>query len=198
MSTDAISFYASNTPPLPVRRFTVEEYHRLGEIGVLTPDDRVELLEGWIVEKMNRRPGHGFVVGALNQWQQQSLPEGFVGRCQLPITTERSEPEPDLAVVTGDHKDYRQRHPSGHDCRLLIEVSDTSVERDRAKANIYSTSGVEEYWIVNIAERQLEQYLLPGATAYEKSNVLDMSDTIALQIGASVLCLDLLQLLSDK
>ena len=57
--TTAISFATNETPPLPIHRFTVEQYHRLGDLGVLTPEDRVELLEGWIVRKMYQKPRHG-------------------------------------------------------------------------------------------------------------------------------------------
>ncbi|MCA9193424.1 MAG: hypothetical protein KDB03_16745 [Planctomycetales bacterium] len=81
-------------PPLPLRRFTVAQYHQLGELGVLTPEDDVELLEGWIVEKMNQRPIHGFIVRILNEILLKDLPAGWLCQCQLPITTQRSEPEP--------------------------------------------------------------------------------------------------------
>ena len=88
-------------PPLPLHRFSVEEYHQLGELGVLSPDDRVELLEGWIVEKLNQRPIHGFIVRFLSEWFQSRLPSGYIAQCQLPISTQRSEPEPDVAIVAG-------------------------------------------------------------------------------------------------
>ncbi len=79
-------------------------------------------------------------------------------RCQLPVTTERSEPEPDLAIVQGSHGDYRYQHPVGAQCRLLVEVADKSLEKDRAKAAIYRAAGVQEYWIVNIAEKCVERF----------------------------------------
>ena len=96
MSTSSISFNSSNPPPLPIHRFTVEEYHRLGELGVLQPEHRVELLEGWIVEKMNQRPAHGFVVRMLDNWLQSNVPEGWITQCQLPITLADSEPDQTL------------------------------------------------------------------------------------------------------
>ena len=91
MSITTISFHSSQAPPLPIHRFSVEEYHRLGELGLLTPENRVELLEGWIVEKMNQRPAHGYVVGVLTQWLPNHLADGWIARCQLPITLEASE-----------------------------------------------------------------------------------------------------------
>ncbi len=154
-----INLNSEFAPPLPIRKFTVAQYHQLGELGVLTPEDRVELLEGWIIEKMNHGHAHGFVVQFLSIWLNSQLPHGCICRCQLPITTQRSEPEPDLAVVRGCITDFRDRHPSGNDCRLLIEVADTSLQKDRAKAAIYFSAGVEEYWIVNLEKKQLEYYL---------------------------------------
>jgi Uma2 family endonuclease len=153
-----LEFTSPLAPPLPLLRFSVAQYHMLGELGVLTPEDKVELLEGWIVEKRNQRPVHGYFVGFLSQWFQSCIPEGYIMRCQLPITTERSEPEPDIAIVSGGHHDFRNSHPSGKDCRLVIEVSDTSLDKDRAKAAIYESSGVDEYWIVNINGKCIEQY----------------------------------------
>jgi Uma2 family endonuclease len=157
MSTQ-LSLTTPIAPPLPLHKFTVEEYHRLSEIGVLTPEDKVELLEGWIVEKMNQRPIHGFIVAFLTELFQNHLPKQYKLRCQLPITTERSEPEPDIAIIRGVHEAFRTRHPGGQDCRLIIEVADTSLDKDRAKTSIYREAGVREYWIVNIGEACVERY----------------------------------------
>lgn len=146
-------------PPLQLHRFSVEQYHRLGEMGVLTPEDKVELLEGWIAAKMNQRPVHGYIVGLLNELFVRQLPPGWICRCQLPITTERSEPEPDIAIVQGMQVDYRDGHPSGTRCRLIIEVADTSLDKDRLKAAIYCSAGVPEYWIVNINAKCVERFV---------------------------------------
>ncbi len=177
-------------PPLPLRRFSVAQYRRLGELGMLTPEDKVELLEGWIVEKMNQRPVHGFLVGLLSEWFQSRLPGGYILRCQLPITTQRSEPEPDIAIVAGVHQDYRDRHPSGTDCRLVIEVADSTIERDRAKAAIYHSAGVEEYWIVNVGSQCIERYLLAESTALQPI-VLAKDAKVELNIADIELVFDL-------
>lgn len=182
--------YSQLAPPLPLRRFSVAQYRRLGELGVLTPEDKVELLEGWIVEKMNQRPVHGYLVGLLSEWFQSRLPGGYIVRCQLPITTQRSEPEPDIAIVSGIHQDYRDRHPAGTDCRLVIEVADTSVERDRAKAAIYQSAGVEEYWIVNVGTQSIERYLLNTSSELQPISVAKDAQ-VAIDIAGTELIFEL-------
>lgn len=186
MSTQLV-LNSSLAPPLPLRKFTVAQYRQLGELGVLTAEDRVELLEGWIVEKMNQRPIHGFIVRLLNELFQRELPEGWLCQCQLPITTERSEPEPDLAIVHGSHTDFRARHPSGADCRLVIEVADTSLEKDRSKAAIYQEAGVEEYWIVNVSEQVVERYDFSQAS----SVATKCTDQVSAVIGGKELVVQL-------
>lgn len=187
----AISFDAGVTPVLPIHRFSVDQYHRLGEVGVLTPEDRVELLEGWIVQKMNHRPVHGFVIRLINEWLQRELPDGWLCQCQLPITTARSEPEPDIAVIKGRHQDFRDRHPGGSDCRLLIEVADTSVHRDREKAAIYRDAGVAEYWIINLAEKQLERYQFSCDEIESQPIVIATNETVTTNIDKKSLTLEL-------
>lgn len=186
-------------PLLPIHRFTIEQYHQMGALGVLTAEDRVELLEGLIVEKMNQRPIHGFIVGLLNEWFQQKLSPGWIVRCQLPITAHRSEPEPDLAILKGTHADFRDKHPIGSNCRLVIEVADTSLDKDRAKATIYREAGVEEYWIINVPDRSLERYLF-SATQPHESQIAELQTfhapgSVSLKIADTDLVLELKEVL---
>jgi Uma2 family endonuclease len=189
--TMQLEFNSPLAPPLPLRRFSVEQYHQLGALGVLTSEDRVELLEGWIVEKMNQRPIHGYIVRLLSEWFQGRLPSGFIMQCQLPITTQRSEPEPDIAIVKGVHHDFRDQHPSGGDCRLVIEVADTSVERDRAKAWIYESAGVEEYWLVNIHSHSVERYRFLESELEQQPSILAADAKLAFRLTDMELVLDL-------
>ncbi len=182
----AISLGDPLAPPLPIHQFTVEQYHRLGELGLLTPEDRVELLEGWIVGKMNHRPVHGFIIRLLNEFFLDGLPNGWLCQCQLPSTTERSEPEPDLAILKGGHSEFRHKHPSGTDCRLVIEVADNSLDRYRAKANIYRDAGVQEYWIINVGEKVLERFVF-STTHRVEPQVIQASEAVSLSIGDAVL-----------
>jgi Uma2 family endonuclease len=150
-------------PPLPVRRFTVQEYHRLIAAGVLGEDEDVELLEGWIVPKMARTPTHdGMVSTVMLDVLTPRLPEGWFCRGQSAITTAESEPEPDIAVVRGATRDYLARHPGPADMALVVEVSDSSLQRDRFyKGRIYATAAIPVYAIINLLDRQVEIYTDP-------------------------------------
>jgi Uma2 family endonuclease len=145
-------------PQAALRRFSVDEYHRMIETGVLGEDDNVELLEGWIISKMSRNPPHDVCVGLAQDVLQKQLPRGFHLRIQTAITTKDSEPEPDIALVRGTRRDYASHHPSRGDVELVIEVAETSIERDRRKAQLYARSRIPRYWIVNIADRVVEVY----------------------------------------
>ena len=189
-----LEFSSPLAPPLPLLRFSVAQYHMLGDLGVLTPEDKVELLEGWIVENRNQRSVHGYFVGMLSEWFQNRVPEGYIVRCQLPITTERSEPEPDIAIVSGGHHDYRNSHPTGNDCRLIIEVSDTSLDKDRAKASIYQSSGANEYWIVNIGGKCIEQYRFSKSSDILSPVIVASEMQAMIQINGQELILPLSEL----
>ncbi|SRR6266540_2846220 len=159
--TDPVEF--GIPPPIPIRRFTVEEYQRLGEVGVLTGDDRVELLEGWIVGKMIHNPRHDATVDRANETITGRLPPGWRVRVQCSVTTGDSEPEPDLSVVRGPAERYVARHPQADKAALLIEVADTSLTRDRDfKGRIYARARVHVYWIINLIEDQIEVYTDPA------------------------------------
>jgi Uma2 family endonuclease len=149
------------------RRFSVLEYHRLIELGMLTEDDNLELLDGYVVHKLSRTPPHDAAIQkALKRWVRL-LPPGWDLRVQSAITLSESEPEPDFAVVRGDETAYLTRHPHAADIGLVVEVSDTTLPGDRDdKGRIYAQAGIPCYWIVNINDRQVEVYTAPsGAVA---------------------------------
>jgi Uma2 family endonuclease len=145
-------------PPVPVRRFTVDEYHQMIDAGILGEDDNVELLDGWIVPKMPRKPIHDAVISwIINRRIAPRLANGWFCRGQSAITTAVSEPEPDIAVVRGSELDYTTRHPGPADMALVIEVGDSSLPRDRSlKGRIYAAAAVPVYWIINLVDRQVE------------------------------------------
>jgi Uma2 family endonuclease len=165
------------------RRFTVPEYHRLIESGVLTKDDRLELLEGWLVRKSAENPPHDSAIQLAQEAIGPLLPPDWRIRVQSAITLSDSEPEPDLAVVRGNARSYAVVHPRAADIGLLIESSDTTLAGDRFdKGRIYARAGIVLYWIINLCDRQVETYAQPSgpgaAPAY--------ADRAIYQIGASV------------
>jgi len=150
-------------PPVPVRRFTVDEYHQMIQAGILGEDDAVELLEGWIVPKMGRSPAHDAMISVImDDVLVARLPKRWFCRVKSGMTTATSEPEPDIAVVRGFELDYLTRHPGPADMALVIEVADSSLSRDRSlKGRIYAAAAVPVYWIINLVDGQVEVYTDP-------------------------------------
>lgn len=167
MSTVSIEPAAWETPQFPVRRFTVEEYHRLGELGLLSEDDRIELIEGLLVPKMNRSPLHDVALGMLQKRLTALLPSAWETRSQMAITTADSEPEPDIVVVRGPLDRYRFQHPHPEEIALVVEVSETSLLRDRRKARMCARAGIGCYWIVNLRDNCVEVHTDPRTTVAE-------------------------------
>ena len=155
----------ANLPLLGVtagfRRFSVPEYHHLCELGILTEDDNLELLEGYLVHKMTRNAPHDGTLHRLLRFLSRMVPDEWEVRCQAAVTLSDSEPEPDLAIVRRG-TNYRLQHPAPADIALVIEVSDSSLDGDRAdKCRIYARAGVPIYWIVNLVDEQIEVYSSP-------------------------------------
>lgn len=188
-------------PPMPVRKFTVAEYHRMIDAGILTEDDNVELLEGWIVPKMARKPPHDGTVQVTNNAVVSALPAGWTVRTQCAITTSDSEPEPDLAIVRGNERTYMHRHPQPPDIGTLIEVSDATLGEDRRdKGRLYAHAQLPCHWIVNLKDGWVEVYTDPDSSAatphYRNRKDYHRGDTVPLildgQVVASLLVDDLL------
>jgi hypothetical protein len=155
--------------PLWVRRWTVAEYHEMIELGFLTPDDRVELLEGWIVNKMSQNPPHRSSVGRVVKRIARVLPDAWTMSVQGPITLSDSEPEPDITLARGDEEVYDTRHPEPADIGVLIEVGDSTVLDDRRyKGILYAQEKVPEFWLINIPARKVEAYTKPRGGKYQK------------------------------
>ncbi len=161
-STSPVQVSQSTFMTSSLRRFTVDEYHRLIAAEILTEDDAVELLEGWIVLKMSRNPPHDVCIELMGEALRSRLPAGWRLRTHCAITTDDSEPEPDFAVVRGDPRSRRARHPGWQELGLVVEVADSTLSRDRIdKARLYARAGIVLYWIVNLVERQVEVYSDP-------------------------------------
>jgi Uma2 family endonuclease len=149
----------------PGNPISVPQYHQMIASGILTEDDPVELLEGFLVAKMPKYPPHCYSVATiLDILYALNLP-GYAIRSQDPITTSDSEPEPDICIVRGTRKDFATRDPGPNDSALLIEVADSSLAHDRGlKKRVYARAEVPAFWIVNLDQRQVEVYSQPFET----------------------------------
>jgi Uma2 family endonuclease len=151
-------------PTLPVRRYTLDEYHHLIETGFFREDDRIELLNGWIVAKMGINPPHASAVTRLSRRLARLLGEPWLVREQSSITIRPSdsEPEPDITVVPGPEDAYDSHHPYPKEIALLVEVADSSLAEDRGeKLRTYADAHIGVYWIVNLVDRRVEVYTQP-------------------------------------
>jgi Uma2 family endonuclease len=157
-----MSATALKMPPEPTWPISVARYHKMIAAGVLTEEDQVELLEGWILPKMPKNPPHVFAVETLIEiFLRLNLTDYFI-RGQNPVTTTDSEPEPDVCIVRGSRRDFLKRHPRPKDAALVVEVAESSIARDRGlKKRIYARALAPVYWIVNLEERQIEVYSEP-------------------------------------
>lgn len=142
-----------------LRRWTLGEYHRMVEVGILTTDDKVELLDGYVVLKMPQNRPHRSSLFRLVNRLPARLPAGWSFLSQCPVAVSGQEPEPDGAIVRGADSDYDDRDVTAADVAVLIEVADSSLGQDRgAKRRMYAIAGVPIYWVVNVTDRQIEVY----------------------------------------
>ncbi len=155
-------------------RFTVAEYYRMAETGVLRPDARVELLNGEIIDMSPIGPFHGGVTNYLTDAFSAAAKGRWKLSVQNPIRlNDHSEPQPDLALLRPAPDFYRRRHPEPDDVFLLIEVADSSLEQDREqKLPAYGRAGIPEMWIVNLNELTVEVYREPHFEGYASKAVL--------------------------
>ena len=162
-------------------RFTVAQFEEMVEAGILTENDRVELLRGEVVEKIPIGPAHAASVNRLNRLFQLRLGTAAIVAVQNPIQAGDSEPEPDLALLRPRADYYSKATPSGDDVLLVVEVSDTTLETDRTlKCEIYAEAGFPEYWIVNLVENCLEVHRDPSPSgSYAWTQRLDIESSVA-------------------
>jgi Uma2 family endonuclease len=157
----------TETWPRP-HRLTVDDYYRMAEAGVLTPDDRTELIEGEIIDMAPIGSAHAEVVRLLTQRLLRAAGHEHVVSAQLPVRlSQRSEPQPDVALLRAKATGYRRAHPTAGDVLLLIEISDTTLRYDLGvKARLYATHGVTEYWVVDLVANRVWRHRKPSGTQY--------------------------------
>jgi Uma2 family endonuclease len=178
---------SATVPAEPIWRLSVQQYHEMIQGGILSDDDPVELLEGWLVVKMPKNPPHRATTRLTQMGLERVVPAGWYVDAQEPITLEDSEPEPDGTVIRGEPRQYLDRHPGPPDIALVVEIADASLQRDRTtKKRIYAEARIPIYWIVNLLEGQVEVYSDPSGPAespeYGQRQVYGQSDTIPVVI----------------
>lgn len=161
--------------------FSVADYERMVETGILNERDRVELIRGEIVHKMTVGPAHAACVNALNRILGELLGKRAELSIQNPVRLSQSVPEPDVALLAPRDDHYRKSLPTGTDVLLVIEVADSSLVVDRTEKLLdYSEAGIAEYWIVNLIGNVVEVYRQPQATGtYAESLIVKPGESIS-------------------
>ena len=181
--TDILSRYR-----VPRHRLTVRDYHRLAEAGVLGEDDRVELLEGQLVDMASIGPRHALAVDALNELLVMAAAGQAVVRVQNPIVLDdMSEPQPDFSLLRRPWHGYPDEHPRPPDVWLVIEVADSSLDFDlSAKLELYARSGIREFWVVDLTSNRVLVHRDPNDGGYGSVASLAMSGTLQVEALPSV------------
>ena len=177
-----------NTPEAPTvavptrerRKFTVAEYYRMAEVGVLGPNERLELIEGDIIVMAPIGPGHAGSVDIIGNLFVRKLGEQFIVRSQNPIhLDDGSEPQPDIVVARLRRDYYTAAHPTPADILLIVEVAQSSLEYDRdIKAHLYGRNGIPETWVKNLHEDCIERFTEPGPDGYAQHTIHRRRETI--------------------
>jgi Uma2 family endonuclease len=175
---------------------SVEQYHRMIETGILEEDPSIELLDGFLVRKdRSKRGADPMTIGIEHAWVVNNLIRILSNlnqsNCHLrigaPVTIGReSELEPDASIATGSGDSFRKSHPTPQDILCIIEVSDSSLNRDRTtKLRIYADAGIPQYLIVNLVDRCVEEYSSPitGSGRFANTRIAQPAQTVTLHLG---------------
>ncbi len=151
------------------RHFTVTQYERMAEAGILTEDDRVELIEGEITEMSPIGSHHAGCINRLIALLTGSMGPTAILTVQNPLRlADDSEPQPDVMVLRARADFYTASHPTPADVLLLLEVADSSIDYDRGvKLPLYAQAAIAEYWLINLIDQTVEAYTQPIATGYQ-------------------------------
>ena len=160
-------------------RFTVDQYEKLIDVGILKPDSRVELIRGVVLDQPAISEQHAACVSIISRLLCKHTEDSLIVSIHNPIVLTDSEPEPDLALLRFKPDSYTSGKPRAQDVLLVIEVSDSTLEIDREiKAPLYAEANIPEYWIINLVNRCLEVYRQPTAQGYESSKTLTSGEHI--------------------
>lgn len=166
---------------LPRKQFTTAEYHRMIEAGILTEDDRLELLEGEIIKMAAIGPRYAMCVNTLAALLITKLKKSVIVGIQSPIElSDSSEPEPDISIVKKRADRYADKHPTPDDIFLVIEVADSTVETDRrCKIPAYAHAGIPEVWLVDLNNDRIEIHTQPDQGFYREVRIVTREQRVA-------------------
>ncbi len=161
------------------KKFTVEEYYKLGEVGIIGPDERTELIDGDIILMAPMGSRHAGCIGCLYELFYDALGKRISILSQTPVRLNGGlEPQPDVSILK--RRSYRKLHPQPQDVYLLIEVADTTIDNDRnVKSVLYGRAGIIELWIVDVRAELVEVYRNPGANGYESIQQFRRGESIS-------------------
>lgn len=167
-----------DTPPSR-RRFSVEDYHRMVETGILSEEDRTELIDGEIIEMAPVGSRHAGHLKHLLRLVSNAVGDAAIVSVQDPVRLgEHSEPQPDLALLEPKDDFYTSAHPTADDVLLVVEIAETSLEYDRSsKIPLYASHGVGVVWLLSLRDRAIEVYEQPGEDGYQVVHTL-RGDTV--------------------
>jgi Uma2 family endonuclease len=170
-------------------RITVDEYERIIAAGALEDPGRVELIDGYMVDKMGKNAEHRWTTKEVLKALDSRLPVGWTSQKEEPVRIPAyDEPEPDVAIIRGSDADYRHRLPTAADVSLLVEVSDSTLSQDRGKKlSAYAKGRIPVYWIVNLVDRQVEVYSRPGKSGYKSRVDFKPGQQVPVTIGGQPL-----------
>jgi Uma2 family endonuclease len=176
-------------------RMDIDEFERVAD---LLKAERVELIDGFIVERGAMGPPHVLSSEKLRRKLDRLLPDGWFVREDKPVQVHRTyEPLPDFAVVVGDPDTYENRHPAPSDVAIVIEISDSTLTRDRGEKQVnYARGGISVYWIINLIDRQVEVYTGPSSDSYSSCIIFKPGQSVPVVIdGALVGQIDVAEIL---
>ena len=161
--------------------FTTDVYHQMIQRGILTRNDKIELLEGDLIKMSAVGPRHAACVERLSEILQHEFGRTTSLRHQNPVELSNiSEPEPDITILRRRDDFYTNAHPTPDDVLLLIEISESTLAKDRgAKLSAYAKAGIVEYWIVNLQEDLIEVYTNPTGSSYDTARIVHRDEKIS-------------------
>lgn len=174
--------------PLARHKLSVEDYHRMGDAGILTPDSRVELIEGEVIDMAPISSAHAGVVSLLTTFFVRSLGDAGVVFTQNPIRLlPDSEPQPDITILKPRADYYRKSLPGASDVLLLVEVAETTIAYDRLiKLPLYASYGIAEFWLIDLKAERLEVHSNPKEKTFASLRRLGKRDVATPSLLPSV------------